>query len=44
MMIIKIPEYSIKIRPLVPGKLDAVLDVYRQCEDFLALGPVQEFK
>lgn len=29
-----------EIRPLVQGDLDAVLEVYRQCEDFLALGPV----
>jgi ribosomal protein S18 acetylase RimI-like enzyme len=40
MMIITIPEYSIKIHPFVPDELEAVLEVYRQCEDFLALGPV----
>jgi len=28
------------IRPIRPDELDAVFDVYRQCEDFLALGPV----
>jgi ribosomal protein S18 acetylase RimI-like enzyme len=28
------------IRPIKSDELDAVLDVYRQCEDFLALGPV----
>ncbi|MBN2390886.1 MAG: GNAT family N-acetyltransferase [Anaerolineae bacterium] len=28
------------IRPITPDELDAILDVYRQCEDFLALGPV----
>ena len=28
------------VRPIKPDELDAVLDVYRQCEDFLALGPV----
>ena len=28
------------IRPIRPDELDAVLGVYRQCEDFLALGPV----
>ena len=28
------------IRPTTRDELDAVLDVYRQCEDFLALGPV----
>ena len=38
--LIIIPEYSITIHPLAPGELEAVLDVYRQCEDFLALGPV----
>ncbi len=27
------------ISPITPGDLDAVLAVYRQCEDFLALGP-----
>jgi ribosomal protein S18 acetylase RimI-like enzyme len=27
------------IRPITPDALDAVLAVYRQCEDFLALGP-----
>jgi ribosomal protein S18 acetylase RimI-like enzyme len=29
-----------RIRPIVSDELEAVLDVYRQCEDFLALGPV----
>jgi len=29
-----------QIRPITSDELDAVLDVYRQCEDFLALGPV----
>lgn len=28
------------IRPLRPDEYDQVLEVYRQCEDFLALGPV----
>lgn len=28
-----------EIRPVTPDELAAVLDVYRQCEDFLALGP-----
>jgi GNAT superfamily N-acetyltransferase len=28
------------IRPIVDTDLPAVLEVYRQCEDFLALGPV----
>lgn len=28
------------VRPITQDDLDAVLEVYRQCEDFLALGPV----
>jgi ribosomal protein S18 acetylase RimI-like enzyme len=28
------------LRPVVEADLPAVLEVYRQCEDFLALGPV----
>jgi ribosomal protein S18 acetylase RimI-like enzyme len=28
------------IRPILDSDLPAVLEVYRQCEDFLALGPV----
>ncbi|MCC6802200.1 MAG: GNAT family N-acetyltransferase [Anaerolineae bacterium] len=32
------PAFS--IRPLTDNDLPAVLDVYRGCEDFLALGPV----
>jgi ribosomal protein S18 acetylase RimI-like enzyme len=31
---------SLDIRPVGDADLDAVLEVYRQCEDFLALGPV----
>ena len=31
---------SFIIRPVRPDELDWVLEVYRQCEDFLALGPV----
>jgi ribosomal protein S18 acetylase RimI-like enzyme len=30
----------LEIREISPDDLDAVLDVYQQCEDFLALGPV----
>ena len=30
---------SLEIRPVTHDDLGAVLDVYRQCEDFLALGP-----
>lgn len=38
MTIIHSPTFE--IRPIQQGDLDAVLEVYRQCEDFLALGPV----
>jgi len=31
--------HSLEIRPVTHADLSAVLDVYRQCEDFLALGP-----
>ena len=31
---------SLEIRPVTQENLDAVLEVYQQCEDFLALGPV----
>jgi ribosomal protein S18 acetylase RimI-like enzyme len=31
---------SIEIRPIQQDDIEAVLEVYRQCEDFLALGPV----
>lgn len=31
---------SFEIRPIVRDDLPAVLEVYQQCEDFLALGPV----
>ena len=30
----------LQIRPVNQADLEAVLEVYRQCEDFLALGPV----
>src|SRR5512137_1136074 len=39
-MKISIPDHSLEIRPVTRDDLDAILDVYRQCEDFLALGPV----
>jgi ribosomal protein S18 acetylase RimI-like enzyme len=32
-------ENSVSIRPIDHRDLDFVLEVYRQCEDFLALGP-----
>ena len=40
MMTIVIPNLSLEIHPVGASDLDAVLRVYRQCEDFLALGPV----
>ena len=39
-MKISIPDYSLEIHPVAQDDLDAILDVYKQCEDFLALGPV----
>lgn len=33
-------EHVLEIRPISEADVNAVLDVYRQCEDFLALGPV----
>ena len=35
-----IRDYSLEIHPIAPEDLEAVLNVYKQCEDFLALGPV----
>ena len=34
-----VPAHSLEIRPVEQRDLEAVLEVYRQCEDFLALGP-----
>jgi GNAT superfamily N-acetyltransferase len=39
-MKVNIPNFSLEIHPISQDDLDAVLDVYKQCEDFLALGPV----
>ena len=36
----RIPAYGIEMHPISHDELDDVLNVYRQCEDFLALGPV----
>jgi ribosomal protein S18 acetylase RimI-like enzyme len=33
-------DHAFVIRPITDGDLEAILEVYRQCEDFLALGPV----
>jgi ribosomal protein S18 acetylase RimI-like enzyme len=30
------------VRPVTLSELDSILEVYRQCEDFLALGPVAQ--
>lgn len=40
MKTIAVPEYALEIHPISERDLEAVLEVYRQCEDFLALGPV----
>ncbi len=37
-----IPEYGLEVRPVCEADLPALLEVYRQCEDFLALGPVAQ--
>jgi len=34
-----IRDNSFEVRTITQDDLDAVLDLYRQCEDFLALGP-----
>jgi ribosomal protein S18 acetylase RimI-like enzyme len=39
-MTIIIRDNSLEIRTITQDDLDAVLAVYRQCEDFLVLGPV----
>jgi ribosomal protein S18 acetylase RimI-like enzyme len=39
-MTITVGDYSLAIHPITRDELGAVLEVYRQCEDFLALGPV----
>ncbi len=39
-MAIIIHGCSLEIRPIVEDELNEILEVYRQCEDFLALGPV----
>ena len=37
---IQLREISLEIHPVIQADLDAILHVYKQCEDFLALGPV----
>jgi ribosomal protein S18 acetylase RimI-like enzyme len=39
---VKFQHVTLEIRPVTQADLEAVLAVYRQCEDFLALGPVAE--
>ncbi len=39
-MAIIVRDPSLEIRPFTPDDLNKILQVYRQCEDFLALGPV----
>ncbi len=40
MIKIKVQAYVLEIHPISQDELQAVLNVYKQCEDFLALGPV----
>src|SRR5512140_2188463 len=40
MLSMLIPAHDLEIHPVRSDELQAVLQVYRQCEDFLALGPV----
>jgi ribosomal protein S18 acetylase RimI-like enzyme len=40
MITVAIQDEVLEIRHVHPEELEAVLEVYRQCEDFLALGPV----
>jgi ribosomal protein S18 acetylase RimI-like enzyme len=40
MITIKTANSSYRIAPITDDDLEAILEVYRQCEDFLALGPV----
>ena len=40
MMTFVVRAQSFEIHPITQDDLDAVLEMYRQCEDFLALGPV----
>lgn len=38
-MLITVRGARLQVRPVTQADLDAVLEVYRHCEDFLALGP-----
>ena len=41
-MLIETPTFTIQPIERSQAELDAILEVYRQCEDFLALGPVAQ--
>jgi ribosomal protein S18 acetylase RimI-like enzyme len=41
-MKILVQNHSFEIRPVTELDKDAILEVYRQCENFLALGPVHK--
>lgn len=40
MIPVPLNDSFLEIRPVTPENYGAILEVYRQCEDFLALGPV----
>jgi len=40
MITVNVKDQFLEIRPVIQDNLDEVLDVYKLCEDFLALGPV----
>src|SRR5215208_3641010 len=40
MTTILLPNHNLEIHPIRPDDVEAALEVYRQSEDFLALGPV----
>jgi ribosomal protein S18 acetylase RimI-like enzyme len=42
MIIVKLQDTLLEIRPVTEKDLEAVLQVYQHCEDFLALGPVMK--
>ena len=37
---VNMQDRFLEIHPIAPDELDAILEVYKRCEDFLALGPV----
>jgi len=40
MITVNVRDSFLEIRPVSQDDLDAILEVYQQCEDFLALGPI----